>query len=32
MNEQANSDEGIEQAISERAEDIKREMPKYLWD
>lgn len=32
LEEQANSDERIEKAISDRAADIKREMPKYLWD
>jgi len=29
---QQNSAERIEKAIRERAEEIKREMPKLLWD
>jgi predicted DNA-binding mobile mystery protein A len=32
LEDQANSDKRIEKAIEERAEEIKKEMPKFLWD
>ncbi len=32
LEEQENSKERQHQAIKERTEDLKREMPKYLWD
>jgi|SRR5208283_1517193 len=32
LEEQENSTERQQQAIKERTEDLKREMPKYLWD
>ncbi|HTK22278.1 MAG TPA: mobile mystery protein A [Mucilaginibacter sp.] len=32
LEDQANSSERIEKAIQERTEEIKNEMPKFLWD
>ncbi|MDD8018616.1 MAG: mobile mystery protein A [Bacteroidota bacterium] len=32
LEDQENSAERIEQAIEEKAEELKREMPRYLWD
>ena len=32
LEDQQNSNERIEKAIKERAEEIKNEMPGYLWD
>ncbi|MCF6239796.1 MAG: mobile mystery protein A [Bacteroidales bacterium] len=32
LEDQQNSDERIRQAINDLAEEIKREMPRYLWD
>ena len=32
LEEQKPSDERLQKAIRERAENIKLEMPKYLWD
>ena len=32
LEEQENSKERQQQAIKERTEDLKREIPKYLWD
>ncbi len=32
LEEQENSEERLQRAIKERAEKIKNEMPKYLWD
>jgi predicted DNA-binding mobile mystery protein A len=32
LEEQGNSRERLEKAITNRAEEIKRTMPKYLWD
>lgn len=32
LEDQKNSDERLKKAIEERAEEIIREMPKYLWD
>jgi predicted DNA-binding mobile mystery protein A len=32
LEEQENREERLQKAIKDRAEEIKREMPKYLWD
>ncbi len=32
LEDQENSSQRIEQAIKEKAEELKREMPRYLWD
>jgi hypothetical protein len=32
LEDQENSKQRIEKAIRERAEEIKNEMPRYLWD
>ena len=32
LEDQKNSDVRLKKAVKERAEEIKREMPKYLWD
>jgi len=32
LEEQENSEERLEQAIKDRAERLKQEMPRYLWD
>jgi hypothetical protein len=32
LEDQQNSKERIEQAIAQKTSEIKREMPKYLWD
>ena len=32
LEEQENREERVQQAITERAEQLQREMPKYLWD
>jgi len=32
LEEQENKEERLQQAIKDRAEQIKQEMPKYLWD
>jgi hypothetical protein len=32
LEDQKNSKSRLEKAVKERAEEIKREMPKYLWD